>query len=98
MFDFTKRVVSLDRLEQLCKEASSMCHRYEVTKVSKNYAYVCYNNPDEWGNSHPLTATFPVYKWNWDKIAVVLDISRVYGDKSPDQCGYESFHTLMEQR
>ena len=59
--DTSVRVVTVQNLTALCSRASGMCHRFEVVSTSDHRVVVEYSNPDEWGWTHPIRATFPAY-------------------------------------
>jgi len=96
-FDWSKRVVSLENLRQMCKELSGHCHRFSVTKMtSTNRVYVSYSNPDEYGNEDPIIAAFPWYPNDFDdkNPAVVLDMIGIVND--PSGYGYQAFDALID--
>lgn len=96
-FDHSKRVVSLENLRAMCKHASGMCHRYEVSKITRSRVHVKYSNPDEWGYSHPMTAVFPCYPGGFDNDNpdIVLDLVRVLGDNWDGE-GWQAFQILLD--
>jgi hypothetical protein len=97
--DCKERVVALENLEAMCKRISGICHRYEVTKVSRSRVHVTYSNPDEYGYENPMTAVFPCYPSGWpddkDNPRVVLDYLRVIND-TWDGEGWQAFEQLRD--
>lgn len=99
-FDNQTRIVALSNLEAMCQRVSGMCHRYEVTKVSRSRVHVTYSNPNEYGSEYPMTAIFPSYPSGNDTLnhqaspCVVLDIMRVVND-SWDGEGWQAFEVLL---
>ena len=97
--DSRVRVVALDNLEAMCSRVSGMCHRFEVTKVSRSRVHVTYSNPDEYGADHPMIAVFPCYPSGFqgdeDNPRVILDYLRVIHD-SWDGEGWQAFEALRD--
>src|SRR5262249_52624925 len=98
--DTKMRVVALSNLEAMCKHISGMCHRFEVSKITPNRVHVEYSNPDEWGNTHPMTAVFPAWQtkgWNHQghDHYVTLHILDVYRDNMDGE-GWQCFQQLLD--
>lgn len=78
-----------------------MCHRFEVSKVSRSRVHVTYSNPNEYGSEYPMTAIFPCYPSGNDTLGftaspnVVLDILRVMGDNWNGE-GWQAFQPLLD--
>jgi hypothetical protein len=90
------RVVSLNVLENMCRDVSGMCHRYQVSKVTANRVYVEYSNPDEYGNEYPMTAVFPLYVCQPGKISeVVLTFINIIHDYDDGE-GWQNFQILLD--
>lgn len=97
--DHKVRVVACDNLRAMCAEISGMAHRYEVTRLTPHRVYVTYDNPDEWGFTHPITVAFPSYPqpkvWDpdGDNPNVVLDAVRYIGCPEHED-PYQLFYPL----
>ena len=97
--DHNVRVVALVNLEAMCENASGICHRFWIDKVSRSRVHVAYSNPDEYGTESPMVAIFPCYPSGWDgdedhNPRVVLDIMRVIGD-TWDGEGWQAFEPIV---
>lgn len=55
------RMLALDNLRAMCEEASGMCHRFWIEKVSRSRVHIGYSNPDEYGNENPMYAVLPSF-------------------------------------
>jgi len=97
-FDNSVRIVSLENLRAMCEKVSGICHRYEIESVSANRVKVSYSNPDEYGHSSPMVASFPCYPCDdtdKEQRAVILEILRVTGDNWGGE-GWQAFHPLLD--
>lgn len=96
--DHKYRVVTVANLEAMCERISGVCHRFEVSKVSRSRVHVEYSNPNEYGTETPMTAVFPCYPGAFadaDNPYVVLDMVRVIGD-TWDGEGWQAFTPLLD--
>jgi len=100
-FDSKIRVVAVSNLGAMCQRISGVCHRYEVTKVTRSRVHVTYSNPNEYGSEFPMTAVFPCYPSRNDTVnftaspSVVLDILRVINDNWNGE-GWQAFQPLLD--
>lgn len=96
--DTKVRMVALENLKAMCKKISGVCHRFWVEKVGQNRVYVCYSNPDEYGNEAPITAVFPCYSSGWkedeDNPRVVLEPIKYTGGR--DEEDWQAFFQLYD--
>lgn len=95
--DQRTRIVALANLHAMCERASGMCHRYEVSKVSRSRVHVTYSNPDEYGNDRPVTAVFPAlpgFAGDPDNLQVVIGkMLRTIG--GTDEYDYQAFDAIV---
>ena len=92
-FDHELRIVSPDNLRAMCAYASGMCHTYKVEKVTKNFAWVTYSNPSEYGTPRPVTALFPVIPYSKES-AVVLTIHEIKNETDSEDWQY--FNVIID--
>lgn len=91
--DARSRIVSLENLKAMCEHVSGTSHRFSVESVSNTRVRVTYSNPDEYGSSHPITATFPCYlSGDAGNPTVVLEYTKVTGDDE----AWQSFEVLRD--
>lgn len=92
------RIVALSNLRAMCERVSGVCHRYQVTSVSRSRVHVEYSNPDEYGHESPMVAVFPCFPGTFhtaENPSVVLDILRVLHDTNDGE-GWQSFQPLLD--
>lgn len=96
--DTKVRMVALTNLRAMCKRISGMCHRWEVTKVSRSRVHVTYSNPDEYGHERPVTAVYPCWPSKWPDDAenprVALAALRYTGGADSEDC--QAFMALTD--
>lgn len=97
------RIVTLANLEAMCIYVSGMCHKYQISKVSRSRVHVEYSNPDEYGNPRPIYAVFPCIPGNnktddKDNPRVLLEFLNVLegNDRSYNGEGWQSFVCLQD--
>ena len=95
------RMLALDNLRAMCEEASGVCHRYWIEKVSRSRVHVGYSNPDEYGHENPMYAVLPSFPSSWpqddrDNPRVLVEIMRVIND-TWDGEGWQAFDSLWGQ-
>jgi hypothetical protein len=93
--DHKLRVVALSNLEAMCKRMSGVCHRFSVSRVTENRAYIEYSNPDEYGHASPMTASFPAWHYSTDHCVVALEILKVTKDNWQGE-GWQAFQPLLD--
>jgi hypothetical protein len=92
------RMVALVNLRAMCERISGVCHRWQVTSVSRSRVHVEYSNPDEYGSERPVTAVFPCYPSGFaddkDNPRVVLDALRYFGGRDSED--WQAFFQLYD--
>lgn len=95
--DHQVRVVSFEALDAMCEHISSPpCHVYRPVRVTKQYCYIEYSNPNEYGTPDPVTAVYPVYRQDicgqtmW---CIVLDMVRIVNNDEGDTM-WQAFECL----
>lgn len=94
-------VVSENYLEAMLAYMNSMSHRYWIEKVTDNFCYVAYSNPNEYGVESVIQCLFPVYRMK-DRpgtVSVVLDVYNVVGGRDAfdrDENGMSILNQLLD--
>lgn len=83
IYNMTHQVVSENYLAAMLARMSETCHRYWIEKVTDNFCYVGYSNPNEYGIESPIQIMFPVYRMQPYRgtVLVVLDIYNETGGR-----------------
>lgn len=87
--DSKVRIVAVENLKAMCRQASGGSHIFTVSKVSRSRVHVEYSHR---GSPDPITAVFPCYPSPWPEDSpnrlsgdhngrVVLDPLRVFGGR-----------------
>lgn len=96
--DYTVRIVALENLRAMCARVSGMCHRYEITKVTRASVHITYSNPNEWGSESPMTMIFRAFPSDWrgdsENPRVILEAGRVIYD-TDDGEGWQNFEPVL---
>lgn len=97
-FDSRIRVVSVENLRAMCARVSGVCHRFEVTGVSRSRVTVTYSNPNEYGTDHPMSAIYPCFPGgtaDTENPYTVLSMLRVLNDNWNGD-GWQAFDILHD--
>ncbi|KKL89576.1 hypothetical protein LCGC14_1913340, partial [marine sediment metagenome] len=87
-----------DNLHAMCAHASSMCHKYWISTVSRSRVHVGYSNPDEHGKENPMYVVLPSFPSPWpddkrNNPRVLIEPMRVINDTWNGE-GHQAFDML----
>lgn len=96
--DTSVRMLALENLRAMCENASGVCHRYWIEKVSRSRVHIGYSNPDEYAHESPMFAVLPVIPSSFpgDSPRVIVQVLRVIHD-ADDGEGWQYFDVLWTQ-
>lgn len=98
-FDHSRRVVSINNLQAMCRRISGVCHYFTADLGrwrGQRAVRVTYSNPDEYGNSRPYSAYLPAWKDDAGCIDVCLTFLHVENGSGWRGEGWQAFEQLFD--